>query len=258
VVDVATGPGWELRLGDYREVLADVTCDLLCADPPYSARTHEGQRHGRQDPRYAADACLTSNGLPYAHWAPEDVAAFVTSWHPRVSGWFACMTSHDLAPAYEAAYEAVGRYVFAPLSCVQTGRNVRLAGDGPAQWTDKLCVGRPRDALWLTERKRRRDAAGLHCALPGAYIVGQAQESKTGEGITGGKPLDLMRASVRDYSEPGDVVCDPTAGGATTLLAAVMENRTAIGAERDPETWEKAVRRLRRGYTAVFDFGGAR
>lgn len=39
MTEVATGPGWELRLGDYREVLADVTCDALITDPPYSART---------------------------------------------------------------------------------------------------------------------------------------------------------------------------------------------------------------------------
>ena len=66
-----------------------------------------------------------------------------------------------------------------------------------------------------------------------------------------------MRAIVRDYSEPGDLVCDPCAGGGTTLLAAVIEGRRAIGAERDPDTFAKAVARLRRGYTPCFDFGAA-
>ena len=59
-----------------------------------------------------------------------------------------------------------------------------------------------------------------------------------------------MRAIVRDYSEPGDLVVDPCAGGGTTLLAAVMEGRRAIGAEMDPATFDKAVARLRKGYTA--------
>lgn len=31
-----------LRFGDWRQVLADVTCDSLISDPPYSARTHGG------------------------------------------------------------------------------------------------------------------------------------------------------------------------------------------------------------------------
>jgi hypothetical protein len=41
---------------------------------------------------------------------------------------------------------------------------------------------------------------------------------------------------------------------ADELRARVLELR----AERDPETFRKAVARLRRGYTPTFDFGGAR
>jgi site-specific DNA-methyltransferase (adenine-specific) len=70
-------------------------------------------------------------------------------------------------------------------------------------------------------------------------------------GFVGGKPLWLMRSLVRDYTRPGDVVLDPCAGSGTTLLAAVIEGRRAIGAECDEETYESAVRRLRRGYTPV-------
>ena len=43
--------------------------------------------------------------------------------------------------------------------------------------------------------------------------------------------------------------CDPCAGGGTTLLAAAIEGRRAIGAELDPDTYAKAVERLSRGYT---------
>jgi DNA modification methylase len=65
----------------------------------------------------------------------------------------------------------------------------------------------------------------------------------------GEKPLSLMRTLVRDYSRPDDLVCDPFAGSGTTLLAAAMEGRSAIGAEMDPKTYELAVRRLSKGYT---------
>jgi len=61
----------------------------------------------------------------------------------------------------------------------------------------------------------------------------------------------LMRAIVSDYSRPGDLVCDPFAGGGTTLLAAAIEGRRAIGAEESPETYARAVRRLSAGYTPV-------
>jgi site-specific DNA-methyltransferase (adenine-specific) len=53
-----------------------------------------------------------------------------------------------------------------------------------------------------------------------------------------------MRQIVADYSAPGDLICDPFAGMATTLLAASAEGRRAVGAEMDPETHRLALARL--------------
>lgn len=235
----------ELVCGDYRTVLADVEAvDAVITDPPYGERTHEGQRHGRKDPRYHPDACLTGRGLEYVAWKDSDVHDLVERWSPRAAGWIAAFHSHDLRLAYEAALERAGRYVFAPLACVQRGMNVRLAGDGPSNWTTWLTVARPRGgplAKWGT--------------LPGAYVVGQDQERKSGHVFAGGKPLDLMLRVVRDYSRPNDLICDPCAGGGTTLLAAAIEGRRAIGAELDPKTFDLARKRLSRGYTPTFSFG---
>jgi site-specific DNA-methyltransferase (adenine-specific) len=68
--------------------------------------------------------------------------------------------------------------------------------------------------------------------------------------VVGAKPIDLMRALVRDYSRPGDVICDPCAGGGTTGRAAQLEGRGFIGAEMDPDTFAKAQERLARPFTA--------
>ena len=70
-----------------------------------------------------------------------------------------------------------------------------------------------------------------------------------GMAVAGGKPLWLMRAIIRDYTRPGDLVCDPCAGGGTTLLAAAIEGRRAIGAEMNPDTHSKATARIAAGYT---------
>ena len=45
------------------------------------------------------------------------------------------------------------------------------------------------------------------------------------------KPLDLMRWLVRLVTSPGGVVLDPFAGSGTTLAAAVLEDRQAVGIE---------------------------
>ena len=58
-----------------------------------------------------------------------------------------------------------------------------------------------------------------------------------------------MQAIVRDYSRPGDLICDPCAGGATTLIAAATEGRRAVGAEMDPKTYALAQARIAKGHT---------
>jgi DNA methylase len=82
--------------------------------------------------------------------------------------------------------------------------------------------------------------------LPGAYV---GKPDIPGKLCTGGKPLWAMRALVRDYSRPGDLICDPCAGAATTLLAAAIEGRRAIGAEVDAATWRTGSERLALGFT---------
>jgi hypothetical protein len=246
------GRDWDLRLGRYQTALAAVReVDAVIVDAPYGERTHGGhddgveatrfrpedERRMRTDRRTGAAYAVGVNrrqAITYTHWTSDDVYEFVISWSPRCAGWFCAMTSHDLVPYWMTALDKCGRYAFAPLPVVETGSRVRLTGDGPSSWTCWLVVARPKSRdfqRWGT--------------LPGAYIG-------TGRGDRihiGGKDSEIMRRIVRDYSRPGDLVCDPCAGGGTTLLAAVMEGRRAIGAEMDAATHAKALARLQRGYT---------
>jgi len=224
----------DLRLGRWEEALADVeSVDAVICDPPYGARTHEGH----DEIKTMAEG---REALTYSSWAPEDVSRFVSSWAQRCQGWFACMTSHDLIPAWERAYEAAGLYAFVPLPCVMSGMSVRMAGDGPSSWS-----------VWLVVARPRKEPYSKWGTLPGAYT------GKRGSEHIGGKPLWLMQAIVRDYTKKGDLICDPCAGGGTTLLAAAIEGRRAIGAEMDPETFEKARERLGRGFTPSLFQGAA-
>ena len=219
----------DLRLGRYQDVLGDVTCDVLLADPPYGKRTHAGTTEAVVE-RFSA---TLKTALCYTHWTPQDVVDFVAFWSPRTRGWVACMTSHDLIPAWEQAYSDAGRLAFAPVPILQD--RVRMGGDGPASGAIYLMVARPRRREFLSWG-----------ALPGWYKAGTDRN-----GHIGGKPLDLMQALVRDYSRPGDLVCDPCAGGGTTLLAAVQTGRRAIGSELDPITHAKATKRLANAQVTV-------
>jgi site-specific DNA-methyltransferase (adenine-specific) len=58
-----------------------------------------------------------------------------------------------------------------------------------------------------------------------------------------------MRALVRDYSRPGDLIVDPFCGSGTTALAAASEGRRCITSEELPAHHEIARKRFARGYT---------
>ncbi len=235
----------ELRQGDWREALADVErCDAVITDPPYGARTHNGQRHRRHDGAETIATLKIPHGLGYQMMTQAGVAALVERFAPVTSLWGVYLTSHDLWPAFESAARSSNWYCFAPIACVQVGLNVRLAGDGPCNWTCWAAVMRPHgNAKWGA-------LPGAYCGTP--FDKGENTTNTHKRDVPGGKPLWLMRALIRDYSRPGDLVVDPFAGGATTLIACAIEGRRCIGAELDPETYRKAVRRLSAGWTVDF------
>lgn len=221
----------EIRSGDWREALADVgRFDAVITDPPYSERTHASTR---ADYTLYGSSRFDAVSDHYAAWSPDDAVNFVVDLAPRCGGWFCVLTDHVLAPHFEAAMGACGRYVFAPVPVIERGRNVRLQGDGPACW-----------ALWLIVSRPKAAPYSKWGALPGGYVVGRDEKL-----VPGGKGVPLMRAIIRDYTRPGDLIVDPCAGGGTTILAAEIEGRGAIGAEIDPDTAAAARARLGRGVT---------
>ena len=213
----AIGERYELRHGRYQDVLRDETCDFLFGDCPYSERTHKGYRSGSK----ANDA----KGIAYKYFSAADVSDFVQSWSPRTRGWMGVLSDDELSLTWKRAFEAAGRLTFPMIPCVIRGSGCRLMGDGPSSVTVFLVVARPRTAKfakWGT--------------LQGHYDCVVSDDAKEGRG----KPLDLIRAILRDYSRPGDKVIDPVMGFATTGRAALPMGRSFLGADVDLDAVLKA------------------
>lgn len=223
---VFAGGAIELRCGDYREVLADVvTCDALVADGPYSERTHAG--HDAGDDRVRDGS--VRRVLSYPFWTAADVEELVAFWRERNRGWFACLSDDELITTYRAAYERRKLIAFQSVPVLIRGMSVRRCGDGPSSWAVHLNVARPKHCFdWGTLQ-----------GFLGPFGTGKG-DGPRGERCIGGKSLDAMRAIIREYTEPGDLVVDPVAGRGTTLVAAALEGRRALGAEIDPRTFRMA------------------
>lgn len=229
--DVFTKGPIELRLGDYREVLADVEPDAVIVDPPYSDRTHDGARSAN---------CFRTNDkrtnriqsiLQYDRIGSEWCRQFAQLWAPRTADWSIVFGDHISNRWWEESFREVEWLTFAPIPWIRTNAPPRFQGDGPQNSCEWLAVARPR----RTVRNKGSRVGYYTCAIEACSQL-----------VIGGKPRALMRALVRDYSEPGDLICDPCAGGATTLIAAALEGRRSIGAELDPDTYAKACARIER------------
>lgn len=228
---------WRDLAGHVRRTVGQV--DALIVDAPYSERTHSGHDSAEaydssgapRDNKVRQQAGLEPlrRGLGYASWTTADVDAFVAAWAPLTRGWIVSLTDDALAPAWRSALDEP-RYSFSPLACVESGSRVRLSGDGPSQWACWAVVSRPRGVPFSTWG-----------TLPGAYVG----STERGRQVVGGKPLWLMEALVRDYTRPGDLVCDPCMGAGTTLLAAKLLGRQYIGGDLDEKHVAIARERLR-------------
>ena len=235
-------------------VLGGRVPSALVVDAPYSAVTHAGHRSAAVTTRRAADFAASRKGglraradLTYAPWSCGDVERFVDLWSPLTHGWLCSLTDHILYPHWASSAGVNDRVVFAPLPFVETGSRVRLVGDGPSSWTCWLSVSRPRGEPWSKWGALR----GAY-VLPGERYFNAAEKS---ERIIGGKPVGGMCMIVADYSRRGDLVVDPCCGAGTTLVAARMMGRPAIGLDTCREHLEIAARRIARTHEQVTMLG---
>jgi hypothetical protein len=211
----------KLYHAEWRDVLDQIpVVDAIISDPPYGVRTLDGYATLR---KVEGDA-LPKPGAEYEGWNAKDVLDFVWGFAPKNRGWWFILTSHDLIPAYEHAFDEIGLYHFAPVPIVMLANSVRYTGDGPASQALYGMAARPKTRGYSKWR-----------SLPGYYTM-----RERGSGSGRGKPYELMLSIVTDYSREGDMVLDPFAGEGSTGRAAKDGSRNVILVERDGRSVERA------------------
>ena len=225
----------DIRLGRWQDVLVDVEVDALICDPPYlSAKVGgAGQPFGDgSDWAKPKGTCM-----PYEAATVESLVA-LCEWSKRVRCWCVFFNDFDGATLIRSTLLDARAVVAEPIAWVKPRAMTPCRGANilPEKGTEFIVVARH---VTMTT---------WHTYLPGHYS-GPFSARPRDINFTGGKPLDLMRAIVRDYSRPGDLVCDPFCGSGTTALACMTEGRRFVGSEVDPKHHAISVARCARGAT---------
>jgi DNA modification methylase len=117
---------------------------------------------------------------------------------------------------------------------------------GPAHETILFGVYEP-------SKVNRRDASGrLSARLRRGSVL--REDRPNGSGVQrhpSEKPVGILRQMIESSSMLGDLVLDPFAGSGSTLEAARLEDRRAVGIEIEERYCEVAAKRLEQG---VFSF----
>lgn len=211
-----------LYLGDCREVapqLARGSVDLMVTDPPYGI-AFKGRAHnfatmdGDTDPTWVPDAiatCLRAlrgnrHLYVFGRW---DLSALPVT-EPCELVWDKGHAGIGQNGAWSRSHELITFTTFTP------SRSNRERGDG------RLAVRMRRASVLRVPRLNSR----------------QNSRHPTE------KPVLLLRQLIESSSVIGETVFDPFAGSGSTLEAAIVEGRQAVGIEVDERYAEVAAQRL--------------
>ncbi len=202
-----SGDTWDLRTGDFREILGDLaeqSVDAIVTDPPY---TNEGV------PLYEP---LGAFGLRVLK--PGRLAA-VYCGHLQLDREMDLLAKGGLTYMWHGVVVLDGRHTEVHVRKVNgRHRSVLFYSAGtyaPREW-------------WLQDLVYAEGRGG-----PDERPLHPWQQD-----------LGPVRHWVRQVSEPGDLIVDPFLGSGTTAVAAVLEGRRFLGCDIDPACVETTRRRL--------------
>lgn len=206
--------------GDCREVLPSLPeVDHIISDPPYAEETHDGARGGAGDEKLVEFPPITAEML-------RECLQAVT-----VHRWCVATMDWRHIAALESRPPSGLRFVRFGLWIKPNGAP-QFTGDRPATGWEGVGI------LHAANEKLRWNGGGRH----GIWTI-----NKINTAHRTGKPLSLVTNFVELFSEPGDLILDPWMGGGTTLEAAKLSGRRAIGIEIDERWCEYAAKRLAQG-----------
>lgn len=245
----AIQPAFRVACGDCIEGMAALealSVDHVITDPPYSEHTH---RNGRKESRrfgIPRDLKRRPNGSGHAGRArevlertlgfdpvDEDLAIAASEHFARITRrWVILFSDVENVSLWIGALQLAGLEYVRTCAWIKPGAPPQFSGDRPAAGFE--CI-----VLAHQPGKKRWNGGGKH----GVWTVPRCGGDERTEHTTQ-KPQELMEALIRDFTDPGEIICDPFAGSGTTLAAARRLGRGAFGWEIQEQYVEIANARV--------------
>lgn len=214
---------------DVELLLGDDVPNLMVTDQPYGIDYDAGWR---DSPENRANPKMKRAAKPAARGAVmnDDRADWREAWRLFPGNvayvWTAGLRSRESVEGLEAAgFEMVAQIIWA--------KNNFAIGRGDYHFQHEPC--------WYAVRKGKRHNWAGDRSQTTLWQIDKPQKSETGHSTQ--KPVECMRRPIQNNSKPGDYVYEPFMGSGTTMIAAEMMNRYALGLELNPAYVDVAVER---------------
>lgn len=238
--------GCMIRLQDAQTMvdLEPGSFDHVITDPPYSPSVHAQSRRGLTDYKERKGAAARearTRDLGFDGMTPELMLSTCQGMAHCVRRWALVFCDVELAQVWRFVGEASGLEYVRTLFWAKLGATPQLTGDRPASHVEAIMCFHQRKPDGKPMRKRWNGAGkGNVYRIPICLNRGH-QEVRF---HTTQKPLALMLALVRDFTQDGESILDPFAGSGTTVAAAKRLGRVAEGWDIDDTYVQGAMARV--------------
>lgn len=229
IVEVGTAT---LHHDDCLTVMRGMAADsvnLVLADPPYEQHMHVGKADARgiRLDGYASPKPVDFESIDAIR---ADAAAEIT----RISSGWALVfcTPEGIAP-WRDAFEAAGSRYKRACFWHKPDSAPQFNGQGPAMAVEAFV------AVWCGKGHSRWNGGGKR----NVWTYGTNAPFRDGRHPTE-KPVDLIAQLIADFSQVGDLICDPFMGSGTTGVACNLTKRLFIGVEIQSHWFQVAKERI--------------
>jgi site-specific DNA-methyltransferase (adenine-specific) len=232
----ADGPAHRVVLADCLgpeglATLPDKSVDAVLTDPPYEAEAHT---KGRRIHNPRTGECRMAP-LGFAPMTAEGRDAAAAQMARVAKRWIVVFCQIEASHLWRAALEAGGARYVRTMVWVKPNGQPQLTGDRPGVGFETMVVA------YGTAGRMRWNGGGKRGWLEHCVDANFSREPRHHETQ---KPLPLMEELTRDFTDPGELICDPFAGSGTTGVACRRLGRRFIGFERDAKYHAIAEKRI--------------